>query len=249
MNNKRHFYNVKEKQYQNGEKLTIVYSTSVEYGHAFDRGVRGHSETPENSALSSQKRTKQTIIDLSKNNNWEYFITITFDKEKIDRYNYDIITKKLSQKINNIKKSKCPNLSYIIVPELHKDGAFHFHGLFSNVGDLKIIDSGKKSQNQTIFNLPDFNLGFTSATKVVDTKKVSYYISKYITKELMNHTFNKKRYWRSKDLLIPKEKVSLLSNDTLTTFEDVLTKRASHSTTYNIKYSNENNMSIKYFYE
>jgi hypothetical protein len=246
---KRKFYNLKIKEYSNGEKVSILYSDSIEYGQHVSRGVRGYSISPQRSLKASLKRTKQSIIDLSKNNSWEWFVTITLDKEKIDRYNYDEISKKLSKKLNNLKRV-APNMSYMIVPELHEDGAYHFHGLFSNIDNLKIVDSKKKTKDgKPIYNIKDFNLGFTTATKITDTKKASFYISKYVTKDLLNKTFNKKRYWCSQDLEKPNQRVEMIMNSDFEAKEKELATSSSLVKSYSYTPNTERTITVKYFYE
>ena len=42
----------------------------------------------ERSVSVSMKRAKQKIYDLSRANEWEYFVTLTFDPNKVHRYDY-----------------------------------------------------------------------------------------------------------------------------------------------------------------
>lgn len=169
----------------------------------------------------SQNRTINNIYEITRSNMWEYFITLTFNPQKIDRFNYEECTKALSGWLKNIKNNYAPDLKYILVPELHKDGAYHFHGLIANCGKMSFIDSGHKTKTkQTIYNIENYKLGFTTATKVNDTSKASNYITKYITKELCATTKGKKRYWASKNLdkpfieklFITKEEKDILIN-------------------------------------
>lgn len=70
------------------------------------------------------------------------------------------------------------------MPERHKDGACHFHGLLTNCDNLKMVDSGKFSKGKHIYNHEvkgskkiyninsrNWKYGFTTATKIEDTKK------------------------------------------------------------------------------
>ncbi len=153
------------------------------------------------------KRSKNMIYKLACNNKpWDYFVTFTFNSEKVDRYNFSEVSKKLSKWIDNIKqKYNCKDMGYIIVPEKHKDGAWHFHGLFKNCDNLNFIDSGiKDNQGRTIYNISNYKFGFTTATKLSDIDKAVSYILKYISKDLFGDNLKgKKRYWRSKNLEMP----------------------------------------------
>ena len=169
----------------------------------------------ERSLSNSLKRTKQSIYDITRSNSWEFFLTLTLDPVKVNRYDYSECSSKVSKFFQNIKSRKCKDLKYIIVPELHKDGAYHFHGLFSNCEGLNFVDSGfKDKKGRVIYNFLDYSLGFTTATKVMDTFKVSNYITKYLTKELVLNTPNKKRYWATRNLDKPViEKIHYSSKD------------------------------------
>ena len=37
---------------------------------------------------------------------WDYFVTFTFSKEKVNRYDYDVCSKKISQWIKDLKEEK-----------------------------------------------------------------------------------------------------------------------------------------------
>lgn len=69
-----------------------------------------------------------------------------------------------------------------------------------------------------IYNIVDFDVkryGFTTATKIIDTKKAVSYVVKYLTKDLAECTFGKKRYFCSKNLDIPKRELFFLENTSL----------------------------------
>ena len=109
--------------------------------------------------------------------------------------------KKISIWLNNLKKRYAPDLKYIVVPELHKSGRYHFHGLFADIGNMELVDSGKRlPDGEIIYNLGNYDLGFTTATRIKDNARVSSYITKYISKDLCAVTNGKKRYWNSRNL-------------------------------------------------
>lgn len=154
----------------------------------------------EHSFNSSLNRTINTIYEYSFANEWQYFFTFTFNPDLINRYDYDSCYKSLRIFLNNYKSRFSPDLKYLVVPEQHKDGAWHFHGLFANVPESHLFDSGHKSGSHTVYNFPRWKWGFSTATRVTDTKRVSTYITKYITKDLVISTKGKHRYFISKNL-------------------------------------------------
>ena len=152
----------------------------------------------------SRNRAKNMIYDYARSNDFEWFFTLTFNPEKVDSFDYGECSKKLSKWLNNMKSKYAPDMQYIFVPELHKSCRYHFHGLVSNIGSMKMIDSGHcTSSGQVIYNVGNYKLGWTTATRIVDKQRTSTYIGKYITKDLSGHIKGKKHYWASRGLALP----------------------------------------------
>ena len=157
-------------------------------------------EDIEHSQRVSMNRTIQKIYEIARSNRWEYFITLTFDPQKHNSKNYDYITGIMHDWLKYLKKTYAPDLIYLIVPELHADGQkYHFHGVLANCGNIPFLESGHKIGNEPIYNIGAYKFGWSTATKVKDTFRVSSYITKYITKDLCCVTMGKKRYWCSKN--------------------------------------------------
>lgn len=150
-------------------------------------------------------RARKKIHDVSIMSDWEYFVTLTFDPNKVDSFDYEIVTSKLSKWLNNLKGRKYPNMKYVIVPELHKSGRWHFHGLFIGIDEQDMKSSGKKdNKGREIYNWQSYSLGFTTATKIGNVEHTVKYLTKYITKEMQSVTKNKKVFWSSRNLEMPK---------------------------------------------
>lgn len=114
-------------------------------------------------------------------NDFDWFVTLTLDPSKVDRYDPAAIMKIANRWLDNMVRRH--GLRYILVPELHKDGAFHFHGFFA--GDLKAIDSGHLDPGgHRIYNLPQWTLGYTTAIRIYGEYQAAvWYICKYIGKQ------------------------------------------------------------------
>lgn len=164
------------------------------------------------SEISSRNRTIQNIHNIARSNYWEYFLTFTFNEDKVNRYSYDDCMKHAALYLKTIKK-RFPDCYYMIVPEYHSykkdpvtglneiNKAFHIHGFISGVPKELFIDSGKKNKGYPIYNFVAFDYGFTTATKVRDQQKCTNYVTKYMTKDLMSVTKGKKRYIASLNTL------------------------------------------------
>jgi hypothetical protein len=175
-------------------------------------GKRGQSLNREKSINQSMARAREKIYGYIMANDWEYWVTQTFNKEVIDRYDLDEIMKKYSQKLYNLKKRNCPELKWLIVPEQHKDGAWHMHKLVSGIPKDSLKYTGcdyRGDKKKPIFNWLDtadygFNKyvyigGCEAEEKVI----IARYITKYITKDLATERFNRKKYWSSRGLAEP----------------------------------------------
>ena len=130
----------------------------------------------------SLKRSKDKIFDIAFMNAdlWQYMVTLTLDKDKIDRYDKKEINKKLKKWLGHLVERN--NVNYLIIPELHKDEAVHFHGLIS--GNLKLEFSNHyDNNNRPIYNLLNWKYGFSTCVPLDDNRvAVCKYITKYVTK-------------------------------------------------------------------
>lgn len=130
----------------------------------------------------SMRRARAKLRRLALANEFEYFVTLTLDRTKIDRYDPKAITKALNTWLDNMVRRN--GLRYILVPERHKDGALHFHGFFAG-RNLPVVDSGHKdSCGETVYNLPQWGYGFSTAIKLRgEYPRAVGYVCKYIGKQ------------------------------------------------------------------
>lgn len=153
--------------------------------------------------LRSMRRARANLRRLALANDFQYFVTLTLDQEKVDRYDGAAIVKRLNQWCDNMVRRH--GLRYVLVPERHKDGAFHFHGFFAGEG-LKVVDSGTITMSgwkhprrpaseaqraewlaqggRVVYNLPQWKLGFTTALELYgEYGSAVGYVCKYIGKQ------------------------------------------------------------------
>lgn len=79
----------------------------------------------------SISRLKSRLRELSLANRWVYFVTLTLAAEKIKGSPYSLkdAKKAVLRRLKKIRE-KFPEFRFILVPELHKSGRWHFHGFF-----------------------------------------------------------------------------------------------------------------------
>lgn len=148
-------------------------------------------------------RSMNEIYDIARSNKFNWFINLTLDGKKVNRYDYGSCVDAIKKFTDRLRKLGC---RWLIVPEQHKDGAYHFHGLVQ--GDLPLTLSGKTCYNKDakrripIYNLANYEFGFTDVTQVMHPAKTASYIAKYLTKQIAVPK-GKKCYWASKSLARP----------------------------------------------
>lgn len=201
-------YNVKQIKFLNQTQVK-VYNKPIEFGQ---KKVRSNERKKENkertqqaidlSIRQSMNRTKNSIWQIALSNKWEYFVTFTFNPKIVKSDDYEECVFYMSQWLKNAKYRCSPDMKYLIVPEYHKDKKkFHFHALMSNIQGITLVDSGYRTNNKIIYNIANYHLGYTTAIPVDSDKdgqnKTCGYMLKYITKDLVNLSQGKKRYWYS----------------------------------------------------
>ncbi len=160
-------------------------------------------EQEEHCRETSLGRTKNKIYNIARSNTWEWFITLTFDREKTDASDYDLVTHRLHNFLTHLQQRKCPALKYLVVPELHADKEhYHFHGLLADCDGLQFRYSGHDDADSgdPVYNIVNWTYGFTTATRVRDSVRASSYITKYITKENDTLLKEKNRYYCSRNI-------------------------------------------------
>lgn len=194
-------YNLRILNYPHGQQITY-YTNAVDYHQKHENLARSHRNTErteeerQHCINVSLARTRNNIYNIARSHDWRWFVTFTFNRTRTDADDFAEVMKKMSNNLHNTKQRICPNLKYIVVPELHADGRnYHFHGLFSGCDELRFVFSGKfDGQGRPIFNVPSWTWGFSTATLVDDSAAASNYICKYITKESEGYLFGQRRY-------------------------------------------------------
>ena len=148
---------------------------------ASPNGDKTARKSNESSTERAMRRARAQVRDLALCTPFRYFVTLTLDQFKVDRYDMAAITRKLNNWLDNQVRRR--GLAYVLVPERHKDGAIHFHGFFNDA--LEVVDSGHKDcKGHVVYNLPGWTLGFTTAIALYGSyhQAVSY-VCKYIGKQ------------------------------------------------------------------
>lgn len=131
----------------------------------------------------ARRKARARLRDIARSNSFTWFLTLTLDARRIDRYDAVEAVQKLSTWCDNRVRRK--GLTYLFVAEHHKDGAVHFHGLINEALDADMKPSGHTDgDGHEVFNLASWKLGFSTAIKLYGSyNKAVAYVAKYIGKE------------------------------------------------------------------
>ena len=182
-----------------------LYEKAEREGKWIDDGLLPPCEF--DSRVRSIRRAKSNLRLLCRANEFAWFITLTLSQEKVNRYDDQDNLRRLTNWLRNTAARF--GLVYVLVPERHKDGALHFHGLINDA--LELVSSGTfkppeggrprkpRSKRQRaewiaegwheVYNLPQWHYGFTTAIKLYGEKEAAInYVCKYIGKAMEDTT-------------------------------------------------------------
>lgn len=205
-------WNVRIKTYPDGKQQYLVSEFPVKKP-VFKKEVVHDGSTVERKEGENQARAIQQIYDLARGLKWDWFITLTFDPKVADRFDYNAVSALVLKFTQSLRWYKC---LYLIIPEQHKSGAWHFHGLVKGKLPVEVAISPKTGKpifdnnRRLVYNVTNFDVGFTTATKIGDSDRTVSYLTKYMTKDKMNKIpKGKKRYWASRGLPKPEVETCL----------------------------------------
>ena len=180
---------------------------------------KSQSQIDHDNQSRSLRRSQVAVRDIILSNRFDLWCTFTFDSTKHDRYDISRCRYVMTMWLHNQKKNHSPKLEYLVVPELHKDGAIHFHALLKNFnGKLKPAHHPKSKKplttkkGQQIFNATGYRSGHTEFVYIDSNYEAlsKYMIKQYITKDML--TFKgSQRYLVSNGLTRPRVTVNGLA--------------------------------------
>lgn len=193
-------------EYPDGSKRVTQYKNPVLRGSgSVEISSNGRSdkipaEKKEENDRQYLFKVKRRIKDYVRSNDFKYFVTLTFGKNRKDD---EEKFKQLDNWLRYMKK-KHGLFDYILVPERHETGEIHLHGVFGECG-MEMVDSGVKHKNRTIYNMPEWRYGFTTISVIEHRgKTANYLVDSYMTKDNMDVVpKGKKKYWSSNGLRKP----------------------------------------------
>lgn len=214
-------YNRRTTDYGNGRIEVTVYHAPRLRCTESDRAPSGMGA--ETTDREQEERTRRQIYAIRRkikgyalSNDFQWFVTLTFDPEKIDSFNYETAKNTLLKWCRKMrdecrKLDECKQFDYLMIPELHKSGAVHFHGLLGDIpASFEEAVNPKTGtplvrHGRQVYNLTKWKYGFSDCEKIESPEKAASYITKYVTSALLTdkQMYQKKRYFNSQGLAKP----------------------------------------------
>lgn len=130
---------------------------------------------------SSIIRARSRVRELALCQHWDYFATFTLSEKKQDRFDLRGFIRDLGNWIRNYRKKYGSQLQYLIIPEQHKNGAWHAHGLLRNVAPESLVKNEHGYMDMPYYRA---RFGYISLSKVKNHERCASYITKYISKDV-----------------------------------------------------------------
>lgn len=195
-----------------------------------DRNMRTYDdkdaeERQKQRALEQAFRIKRKIKYYCQSNDFNLFWTLTLDDTKVNAKDYTYSRKRLQAWLK-YQREKYGKFDFLFVPELHKSGRIHFHGVTGKLSppliEARYLKSNRLIQKNgmQIYNAEDWENGFSTVSKIQSKERASSYIAKYITAELIEvpSAFHQPRYFVSRGLKQPEICYEELSEEDLSNF-------------------------------
>lgn len=124
-------------------------------------------------------------------NPWDWFFTGTLDKEKYDRGDLKKFKADMMQFVRDQRKKWDCKLKVLFVPEAHKDGSWHMHGMIYDLPDVALSKfirgkHPKKLIEGGFLNWDDYGrkFGFCSLARIREPIGCALYLVKYVSKDV-----------------------------------------------------------------
>lgn len=148
---------------------------------------------------SSLSRSRQRVFEIAMCNEFHFFCTFTQDEKLRDRFDLGEFRKDFAMLVRNLNRNRAEGekIKYLLIPEKHKNGAWHMHGLLMGltVADLRPFTLDEKlperireklRKGEKIFDWSAYRtrFGYFTCTEIQSSVGCAKYITKYITKDM-----------------------------------------------------------------
>ena len=172
------------KQYGDNKHMKLIYmpyckKRYVEEKRRVSEKIMQELKANRNRVVNDTKlennlsRAKSKVRELVLCNEFEYFVTLLLSPRKIKRTDLKLAITRINRIISDMNKMRADRVTYVLIPEKHKDGAWHFHGFIHGLtkNDIRI------NQN----NYPEWKqyadkLGFMNMSKIENKDRAKLFV-------------------------------------------------------------------------
>lgn len=179
---------------------------------------------------NSARQSRDAFWGYALSNHWDYFITLTTDKQIVDRYD-DTAVKRLWRLCRQRMQRYDKDVKLLLVPERHKrtneygQHALHFHGFVAMNKPFELkeyIENGELQRSRTgapLFMFPFWKYGLGTCaiihtvedfvfkgeelagiTGSTSQRRIVAYLSKYMGKEYGNMGYGQRSFYRTQNV-------------------------------------------------
>ena len=167
--------------------VKVTYTSACRAAGIEDDRAKSRKGTVNDDKLANNiSRARSKVKELVLCNPWDYWCTFTIDKSKYDRYNLKGYVKNLGEFLHGYNR-RCDvsdKVKYLLIPEMHKDGAWHMHGFIKGIKDADLY---RNKNGYLSWRQYEEKFGFISMKRIAGEdaiEKLSSYMCKYMTKEI-----------------------------------------------------------------
>jgi len=153
------------------------------------------------------QRAKSKLFQIIEANNQAHgafrtiFATLTFKEQTSDR---KVADRRVALFIKRLGRHCGYKIKYVFVPERHISGMIHYHGVFFNLPFIPVQYLQEKI----------YKLGYIDLQAPRKLQNIIYYVSKYITKDVIRSAKkNEKAYLCPRGMIIPSTTLDYFEKD------------------------------------
>lgn len=178
------------KSYGRNDLYKVIYTKSDRVHNPVVRKNESDSNLPccpDGRLSQSLARSRSVVRDLILANDFEHFVTVTFDSDKINRWNLSVCMQSFRQFLWQYKREHA-GFKYVFVPELDGGGGVHFHGVVSGIDtdDLPPWVNADDLNQYLDWPTCSASFGYVTCGPIKDHDSCAHYVTKYITKEIQS---------------------------------------------------------------
>lgn len=172
------YYNIK--QYNDDMyKLTYCKKPIKRAGFEDKNNIKRSRDVNDVKLSNNVARARAMVFEYALCNEFEHFVTLTLNKDLQDRYDLKGYIKRLGQFIRNYRRDHGADIQYLLIPERHKDGAWHMHGLIKGIPKEHLVTNKNGYMDWEAYSK---RFGYISLDKIKNKEACSKYITKYVSK-------------------------------------------------------------------